>query len=85
MLTTKDTPGFFTEVGQNLRDIPSDLRTELHLVGAEFRNWQRRRRKARVDYIVWPIGGTLPERNGPPRGFIERRLPIGRPNPYTLE
>jgi protease-4 len=85
MLTTNDTPGFFTEVGQNLRDIPSDLRTELHLVGAEFRNWQRRRRKARVDYVVWPIGGTLPERNGPPRGFIERRLPIGRPSPYTLE
>lgn len=85
MLKTNDKPSYLAEVGQNLKDIPSDLSTELRLVGAEFRNWQRRRRKTYVDYIVWPIGGALPERNGPPRGFIERRLPISRPSPYTFE
>ena len=32
--------------------------------------------KARVDYVVLPVGGPLPERSGPKRGFIERRLPL---------
>jgi protease-4 len=29
-----------------------------------------------VDYVVLPIGGTLPERAAPRRGFFERRLPF---------
>lgn len=34
-----------------------------------------------IDYLVLPIGGSLPEREPPPRSFIERQLPI--PNPPT--
>jgi protease-4 len=41
-----------------------------------FRNAMRRARKVRLDYVVMTVGGPLPERNGPRRGFIERRLPL---------
>lgn len=44
--------------------------------GIDLRNGWRRMRGHRVDYVVLPIGGPLPERDGPPRGFIERRLPL---------
>ena len=44
--------------------------------GVGWRNGWKRARNLRLDYIVLPIGGPLPERNGPPRGFIERRLPL---------
>lgn len=42
----------------------------------ELRNAWKRMRKRYVDYVVLPVGGPFPERNGPPRGFIERRLPL---------
>lgn len=47
-----------------------------HAAGAGLRNESRIRRKLAVDYVVLPVGGSLPERSGPPRGFIERRLPL---------
>ncbi len=48
------------------------------------RNRLRRLRSLRLDYIVIPIGGTLPERKRPPRSFIERRLPYPA-EPLSLE
>ncbi len=44
--------------------------------GINLRNSWRRMRKTRLDYVVMPVGGSLPERSAPPRGFIERRLPL---------
>lgn len=41
-------------------------------------------RRAEVDYVVLPVGGPLPERSGPKRGFIERRLPLP-PDPLSLQ
>ena len=55
-----------------------------HTAGINLRNALRRMRQARLDYVVLPVGGPLPERNGPPRGFIERRLPLP-PDPLTLQ
>lgn len=51
---------------------------------AGLRNETRFRRKLSVDYVVLPVGGSLPERSGPRRGFIERRLPLP-PEPQSLE
>ncbi|MBP6017235.1 MAG: signal peptide peptidase SppA [Candidatus Promineofilum sp.] len=48
------------------------------------RNGWRRMRNARLDYVVIPVGGPLPERSGPPRSFIERRLPLP-PDPLSLQ
>lgn len=44
--------------------------------GVGLRNSWKRARNYSLDYVVLPVGGPLPERNGPPRGFIERRLPL---------
>jgi hypothetical protein len=44
-----------------------------------FRNRIRKWRRSRIDYIVLPVGGPLPERDAPRRGFIERRLPFPQP------
>ena len=52
--------------------------------GIGLRNRYRRWRKARVDYVVLPVGGPLPERAGRPRGFFERRLPFP-PDPLSLQ
>lgn len=43
------------------------------------RNRIRKWRRLRIDYVVLPIGGSLPERAAPTRGFIERRLPFPPP------
>lgn len=48
-----------------------------------FGNWVRRLR-APVDYVVFPVGGPLPELSPPSRSFIERQLPLP-PQPLSLE
>lgn len=48
------------------------------------RNWFRRLRRARTDYVVMPLGGTLPERAGPPRRFFQRFLPFPDP-PFSVQ
>lgn len=52
--------------------------------GVGLRNGIKRMRNVRLDYIVLPVGGSLPERSGPPRGFIERRLPLP-PDPQSIQ
>lgn len=84
LINSDPDPGFFAHFSRNLRELPGELREELHLAGAMLRNRRRRWSKARLDYVVMPIGGELPERDGPPRGFIERRLPLG-PVPFSMQ
>lgn len=43
------------------------------------RNRLRRWRGLKIDYVILPVGGPLPERAPPPRTFIERRLPLPSP------
>lgn len=54
------------------------------MLRTDLRNFLRRSRGARLDYVVIPIGGSLPERSGPPRNFIERRLPLP-PDPLSMQ
>lgn len=51
---------------------------------AGVRNRIRRWRKYQIDYILFPLGGPLPERAAPRRGFIGRRLPLPSP-PLSLQ
>ncbi len=51
----------------------------LSIVRVRFRNRIRKWRGQRIDYIILPVGGLLPERAAPRRGFIERRLPFPPP------
>lgn len=48
-------------------------------VGIFFRNRARKMRRLEIDYVVLPVGGSLPERAAPRPGFIERRLPFRAP------
>ena len=44
--------------------------------GVQLRNWLRRLRHVKLDYIVMPVGGAYAERAAPRRNFIERQLPF---------
>lgn len=67
-------------LGETVRDISSGW----SLIGVDIRNALRRVRKTRLDYVILPIGGSLPERSGPRRGFIEKRLPLPA-DPQSLQ
>ncbi len=77
-------PPFDKALRRDLRRARQSLSDSLSTVGADWRNMMRRLRQAQVDYAVLPIGGPLPERTGPPRGFIERRLPLP-PDPFSMQ
>ncbi len=77
-------PDFFSELKQELRQVWADLGTMWSGAGVSLRNGLRQLRQAELDYVVLPIGGPLPERAEPPRGFIERQLPLPAP-PLSLE
>ncbi|MBP8947665.1 MAG: signal peptide peptidase SppA [Candidatus Promineofilum sp.] len=77
-------PPFDKALRRDLRRARQSLSDSLSTVGADWRNMMRRLRQAQVDYAVLPIGGPLPERAGPRRGFIERRLPLP-PDPFSMQ
>ena len=77
-------PGFAKALRRDLRRARQSFSDSLSTIGADWRNMVRRLQRAHVDYVVLPIGGPLPERPGPPRGFIERRLPLP-PDPFSLQ
>ncbi|MFW6182317.1 MAG: signal peptide peptidase SppA [Chloroflexota bacterium] len=69
---------------RSLRQLPRMMRDGWRHDLAAFRNWIRRLRERRLDYVVIPISGSLPERAGPPRSFLQRQLPLP-PEPLTME
>ena len=77
-------PDFFQELADELRAIPRGLRDGWAQAGVNVQNMLVRARRKRVDYIVLPLGGPLPERSAPPRSFIQRQLPLP-PDPLSLE
>ena len=81
---TTDQPDFFQELGRELGDLWRSSINALDNAGISLRNQLRLARQTRLDYVVLPVGGPLPERDGPPRSFIQRQLPLP-PEPITLE
>jgi protease-4 len=75
---------FTKELGRELRQLDQSLDNGWSNVLLAMRNGLRRLRGARLDYVVMPVGGPLPERDGPPRSFIERRLPLPA-DPLSLQ
>lgn len=76
--------GFAKALRRDVWRAQQSLADNLSTLGADWRNMMRRLRKAHVDYVVLPVGGPLPERAGPRRGFIERRLPLP-PDPLSMQ
>lgn len=84
-MSERDTQAdFLTELGRELQEGWQALREGTGSFGVSIRNQLRRVRGTKLDYIVMPIGGSLPERDDPPRGFFERQLPLP-PAPLSLE
>jgi protease IV len=80
----KDPKNLKGQLPRRLGQLEQSLAHWWKTLGADLRNESRLRRKASVDYVVLPIGGSLPERRGPRRSFLERRLPLP-PEPYSLQ
>ena len=83
MSETESQPDFLAQLGQELAELPGNLGFELRRLWADWRNGLRRLRAPRLDYVVIPLSGPLPERDGPPRNFIQRQLPLP-PEPLTM-
>lgn len=77
-------PDFFTELKEEIAELWQTIRFDWHKLQISLRNGLRRARDARLDYVMMAVGGPLPERAAPPRGFIERQLPLPEP-PLSLE
>lgn len=75
---------FLTRLAAELRQLRVDIPYALHRGIVGIRNGLRRLRPADVDYVVLAIRGSLPERAGPPRNFIQRQLPLP-PEPLTMQ
>lgn len=75
---------FFTDLKQELRQLWQDIRNGYDRFTVGLRNQIRLMQRAELDYVILPISGPLPERADPPRGFIQRQLPLPAP-PLPME
>jgi protease IV len=77
-------PDFWQELRDELGQLRQSLSLHWQEMTVSLRNGLRQLRRARLDYVVMPVGGTLPQRDASPRSFIERQLPLPPP-PLSLE
>ena len=83
MTEIKQNDDFFSELGREVAELPRTLGDGFRRSMIGWRNSMRQMRAARLDYVVFPLHGPLPERDGPPRNFIQRQLPLP-PEPLTV-
>ncbi len=84
MANEKESGSFFNDLKQEVGDLWQSATDEWRAIRVSLRNGVRRTRSAQLDYIVMPLGGSLPERALPERSFIERQLPLP-PLPFSME
>ncbi|RMH01939.1 MAG: signal peptide peptidase SppA [Chloroflexi bacterium] len=75
---------FFYTLQQELADVKQTFIDFWDGISVWLRNQIRRAQQAKIDYILMPIGGPMPERSEPPRSFIQRHLPLP-PAPLSME
>lgn len=81
---TKRESVFWSDLQRELSQVRESAAWGWISAGVWLRNQLRLLRRQRLDYVVMPVGGSLPERAAPPRSFIERQLPLPSP-PLSLE
>lgn len=84
MSESNSQPNFFSELRRELRQAGQATKDGLLQIQVSLRNGVRWLRGAQIDYVVIRLGGSMPERAEPPRGFIERRLPLPPPS-FSIE
>ena len=77
-------PDFFSDLQRELQEVWQSIGNGWHDTAVAIRNGLRSVRGATIDYITIPLEGSLPERDAPPRSFLERQLPLPPP-PLSLE
>ena len=75
---------FTGELARELRQVWRAISFGVSSTSVTFRNLMRRLRRLEADFVVIPLNGSLPERAGPPQGFLQRRLPFAA-RPLTME
>ncbi len=78
-MSEEEHPDFLTELTRELTGIWQTSKDEWHRFVVGTRNGLRQMRAEKYDYVVIPLGGSMPEREEPPRSFIERQLPLPPP------
>lgn len=81
----KQEQDFFKTLLKELRDLWLAFRNEMRISTASIRNRLRTMRQPRIDYVVLTLSGSLPERDEPPRSFVERQLPFRGKQPLSVE
>lgn len=81
----KTSPNFFSTLGKELRDLWQGAAYEWRSGMVNLRNSFRKLQNAQIDYIVMPLSGGFPERDAPPRSFIERQLPFGQAPSISIQ
>lgn len=76
--------GRLARISASLRRLPQLIADGWREDMVALRNWWRRQRGAKVDYVIMRVSGALPERSPPPRNFFQRQLPLP-PRPLTIE
>jgi protease-4 len=84
MENEKANRSFVSELIRELQQVWTAASNSLADLGIWFRNRVRQLRRLETDYVIIPLSGSLPERSGPPRSFLQRRLPLPEP-PLTME
>ena len=79
MSEEKEQPDFLSDLARELKDLWKSGKDEWHRFTVGTRNSMRHMRDEKYDYVVISIGGPMPERQEPPRSFIERQLPLPPP------
>ena len=81
---TPPKPDFFSDLKRELHDVWKAINNAWSRSGVSLRNGLKQMRDTKLDYVLMPIGGSLPERAPAPRSFIERQLPLPAP-PLSME
>ncbi|MCP4421414.1 MAG: signal peptide peptidase SppA [Chloroflexi bacterium] len=71
---------FLTTLGNELKQVWQDIGDGWRQTAVSLRNSIRRLRQTEIEYVVLSIGGDMPERDEPPRSFIQRQLPLPSPS-----
>jgi len=82
--STENIPDFFSELQRELKEPWQGLQEGWQQNRVAFRNFRRKVQQQQADYVLMILSGSLPERNGPPRNFWQRRLPLP-PEPLTMQ
>ncbi len=75
---------FFTDLKRDINQFHQSVSNNWFIFTTMLRNQLRTLRGLKLDYVIIPLEGSLPERASPPRSFIERQLPLPPP-PFSMQ